>query len=491
MPLAMARANNQAVVEHWLATYTRLEAQIAKLNERFHELGEPLVPRPKAVDRLRVELEQHFAPGSDGIDAVKELASLKERLELEVAEAESLLQKAVADLPQRFRRTSYKRERLEAEIAVFRSWATNVLLANCPPVEREKFHSVVNDVLEKLVVPPFLKPGLNREAIDDLRKAEAVIEESFQVIQSTKEQLNQHLQKLHGEYVREAIGAGEVQKISDYITAKQKTSGVSISDKSWPKKLDVLLAKVASLQDTDFWAGIVEKAERIKTERGADRRRLLYDGLVLECDARLRQLREFKAWQAKIHQMTDAAAPFHDGAVKAILAELEELERIGKVQDLTDIERRLEDAKTATQKQSEREEKRQAILQALTELGYEIAEGMETALVRSGKIIIQKGGESEYAIEMVTDTDLSMLQTSMIRYGEGTESTEQQRLRDREQEEAWCSDHRYIGEKLVEHGFAHEFALEIPAGTQPVKVVQSRQPRTQQQSSKRARTKGL
>jgi hypothetical protein len=46
-------------------------------------------------------------------------------------------------------------------------------------------------------------------------------------------------------------------------------------------------------------------------------------------------------------------------------------------------------------KQSDREEKRQAILQALSELGYEVAEGMETALVKAGKVLLQKGGEPE------------------------------------------------------------------------------------------------
>jgi hypothetical protein len=48
-------------------------------------------------------------------------------------------------------------------------------------------------------------------------------------------------------------------------------------------------------------------------------------------------------------------------------------------------------------------------------LGYEVIEGMESAFARAGSILVQKGGQSEYAVEMVTDKELSLLQTAVIR----------------------------------------------------------------------------
>jgi len=93
--------------------------------------------------------------------------------------------------------------------------------------------------------------------------------------------------------------------------------------------------------------------------------------------------------------------------------------------------------------------------------------------VKAGSVVVQKAGHSEYAVEVVTDSDLSVLQTAMIRYADGTEMTEQQRLRDREEEVAWCGDHARIREKLAERGFATDFKLKIPAGEHPVKVVQT------------------
>jgi hypothetical protein len=118
-------------------------------------------------------------------------------------------------------------------------------------------------------------------------------------------------------------------------------------------------------------------------------------------------------------------------------------------------------------------------------LGYEVIEGMESAFARAGSILVQKGGQSEYAVEMVTDKELSLLQTAVIRRADGLEVTEQQRLRDREQEEAWCSDHGRIRQKLAERGFATEFKLQIPAGEHPVKIIQTGQRETRRQSRQR------
>jgi hypothetical protein len=116
---------------------------------------------------------------------------------------------------------------------------------------------------------------------------------------------------------------------------------------------------------------------------------------------------------------------------------------------------------------------------------------METALVKAGKVLLQKGGEPEYAVEMVSDSDLSLLQTAMIRYADNAEMTEQQSLRDRELEEAWCDDHRYIRQKLAERGFAAEFKLQIPAGEHPIKVVLSEEPRSRKQAGQRGKQRAI
>ena len=98
---------------------------------------------------------------------------------------------------------------------------------------------------------------------------------------------------------------------------------------------------------------------------------------------------------------------------------------------------------------------------------------------------MQKPGESEYAVEVVTNADLSVMQTAMIRYSDAAETTEQQHLRDCEQEETWCGDHQRIRAKLAQQGFATDFRLKIPAGQHPVKMMQPVERRTPSRQSKR------
>ena len=81
-PLAQARQCNRAQVEEWLATYTRLFAELAALGRRLAALGSALSSAAPAPAHLRKRLEKHFAPGLGGFEAVVELreATLKMHL---------------------------------------------------------------------------------------------------------------------------------------------------------------------------------------------------------------------------------------------------------------------------------------------------------------------------------------------------------------------------------------------------------------------------
>lgn len=58
-------------------------------------------------------------------------------------------------------------------------------------------------------------------------------------------------------------------------------------------KLDAMMAEVAVLQETAGWTDLIGRAEEIRHENMPDRRRLLYDGLMIDCGQRLRKAREF------------------------------------------------------------------------------------------------------------------------------------------------------------------------------------------------------
>lgn len=97
---------------------------------------------------------------------------------------------------------------------------------------------------------------------------------------------------------------------------------------------------------------------------------------------------------------------------------------------------------------------------------------MGTALVEAGKLVIHKPGEADYAVELVANADLSLVQTAMVRYSDSDTLTEQQRLRDHEREAEWCGDHKRIRDQLEQRGYQTSFKMQMPAGTHPVRLVQ-------------------
>ncbi|MBG89850.1 MAG: hypothetical protein CMO80_23545 [Verrucomicrobiales bacterium] len=79
-----------------------------------------------------------------------------------------------------------------------------------------------------------------------------------------------------------------------------------------------------------------------------------------------------------------------------------------------------------------------------------------------------KPNEADYAVEMVANSDLSVLQTAMVRYSDLEELTEQQRLRDIEKEDAWCEDHYKILERMGDQGLKTTTLLQTQSNVRPV-----------------------
>ncbi|MGO8697195.1 MAG: hypothetical protein ACLQVY_05695, partial [Limisphaerales bacterium] len=213
------------------------------------------------------------------------------------------------------------------------------------------------------------------------------------------------------------------------------------------------------------------------------RRKLHYESLLVECSGLLNHLRAASEWQKKVDELSASAAHVNSTVVDEIVEELADLRRAATPVDLPPIQQRLNAAIKSEEERQLREEKRQAIIASLSALGYDLIEGtMETAMVQGGKILMHKPGESEYAVEVAVDRDLSLVQTALVRFAGSNEASAQQKLRDVEREVSWCGDHARLREELKQRGLASDFKLKIPAGQEPVRVIiaqPSRQARDQ------------
>ncbi len=263
---------------------------------------------------------------------------------------------------------------------------------------------------------------------------------------------------------------------SDYW-AKQKAV-VKASQTSGPKKAEFsaasfepLLEQAASLPTSDLYKALCEQACVIESIADPEVRRMHGEGLIIQGARQIREQKGLCRFRAEVQSMLDQVALFEELASNPLTEELKGLLASTAASDLGPQRKRHAAALEGARARREREAKRLALLDALRELGYQAGENMETAFTNSGRLLVHKRDDEEYAIELVADSSLDRVQTAMLRYSGSSEMSEQQRLRDREREASWCADHGKLRQLMARRGWESDLKMQRPPGEHPVRVV--------------------
>ena len=409
------------------------------------------------------------------------------------------LEQRVAELQQRFQSLAQNSAQLRHQVAHLDAYVQAMLPADWPAPERAAVLQRMRTAQTDCQPPSAIEAELSVPGIARLTQAEQALATANGKLDRWQETLAAEVQSAHELRVR-AAQLGESQCKEAVATAARHHEAkrretlrrefaaasprVSLADflptLAAPSakeckvlhKLEDLMAKVGALQDTAGWADLMRRAVAVRAEIDPHRRLQFFESLCLEAGTRLKALRAAATWQAAVDALLQEAADYAGTAVDAVVAEFRELRRAGRVVPLEAWKLRLAETKKHELARLQREHQRRAILESLTALGYETSEGMGTALVEAGKLVIHKPGEADYAVELVANADLSLVQTAMVRYSDSDTLTEQQRLRDHEREAEWCGDHKRIRDQLEQRGYRTSFKMQMPAGTHPVRVVQ-------------------
>jgi DNA repair exonuclease SbcCD ATPase subunit len=471
MPVRELRRKNQRLLDEFISGYERLESRIKSLNDRLELFGESSSSIRESAAELRRRLQHSIDSGPDGADLLCEATALKEKLVNQIQQAEQSLQTSIIALQKRYRQVGKDGTRLRNEVQMIEEQAIIATRNIASVSERDSITNLIEELKRTIAVPSAISVVLTQQGITNLEKVEAEVIQSNKHIQSFKKTLESKLDELQKKRNEINQPNNTFHKLSDFIASSQITAIPEIE--SSLDKLDNMLAEVAILQDTAGWTELLQKAEEIRQEPTSDRRRLLYEGLTIECGIRLRKVRAFEEWKVNVDRLLDSAAPFQGPGVDEIVKELHQLKRAGSIVDLSAIESRLNEAIQKSDLDQRTAEKRKAVLQALEELGYEVTDGMATALAGPGSVLLQKDTEMDYAVEVVTNSDLSIIQTTLVRFGDSSHVSEQDMIRDQEHEEAWCSEHAIIRQKVAAIGYESEFKMQLKPGEYPIKLIPS------------------
>ncbi|MBI5801272.1 MAG: hypothetical protein HZA92_11210 [Verrucomicrobia bacterium] len=470
------------------ARFRRNKDDLASITARLRSLGEESDALQENLDELSRKADALMQQGQCE-QAVALLASSVAAVDHQRRLLEARIVHRIGDLQRRFLALSTRGTEFAAARQHIESFARTATPSDWPAAERERIAALCRAALAPITVPAAPAADLSETGALHLSEAEEQMVSAERELEKVRQTLSAEINRTQSRLMADRLGinAARTTTLADWLAAQPPaTAPPSPAESGILKKLDALLAQIGALQDTAGWAELMRRADAVRAETDAPRRRRLYESLVLESGQRLKQLRATQAWLAEVDTLIEESEPYSGTAVDTVAAGLRDLHRAGRPEDLTPWRERLASAQQRELARLEHERKRHAILESLAELGYETSEGMETALAQAGKLVIRKPGDPDYAVEVVSDASLSMVQTTMVRYTDAPEMTEQQRRRDCEREEEWCADHARLRDRLAKQGLATSFKLKLPSGEHPVKVVRQDQRTATRAPAKRA-----
>jgi hypothetical protein len=119
------------------------------------------------------------------------------------------------------------------------------------------------------------------------------------------------------------------------------------------------------------------------------------------------------------------------------------------------------------------EGRRHAVLEGLVGLGYEVSEGMATAWVNGGRVVLRKAANPGYGVELSGGSKSDLLQVRAVAFGNSTETRDTSR--DRDIETIWCGEFERLQSLVAKDGGHLTIEHARPAGQFPLKVVEDKQ----------------
>lgn len=255
------------------------------------------------------------------------------------------------------------------------------------------------------------------------------------------------------------------------------------------QRLDKLLAEIQVLESTDIMQPFLHRIGQIAKEPSSTRRSLLTDSLIFDLIAHSKARKEKEVTLASMREARSELLRLNSKVAKDLeiaLSKAIDSENIvdGSLLKEKGLKLVKDEIKTLA-----RISRRQAILKALAELGYEVRENMTTAWAEDGRIVIQKPNEKGYGIELGSVSDAEKFQIQLVSLEQSDEVGKISR--DRDQETIWCSEFDKLQTLLEKSGSELIIEKAIPAGVKRLKQVQLASINTQRERRSKDATPSL
>jgi len=217
------------------------------------------------------------------------------------------------------------------------------------------------------------------------------------------------------------------------------------------------------------------------------RRTLLLDSLEIELAQAVARTRERTSLQDRLRmlaaELDQAATEASRGAAESVHARLD-----GPSEDLVKLEAEATAVLTRVRDQLAAKARRKAVLQGLAGLGYQVSEGMETAWVKDGRVVLRKPLQAGYGLEVGGGVGSPRMQMRTVAFRSA--GTPADTARDQDAETIWCGELATLEAQLAAVGGGLVIERRLPVGATPVKVITDTDAQRSQTDSEQARARG-
>lgn len=257
------------------------------------------------------------------------------------------------------------------------------------------------------------------------------------------------------------LGAGDRRITLEEWTSQQ----TGASDDQALSKVDKLLGELAGLGiDPSPFSARIAALEAEPLARQA----LVADSLLLDLNSAIKTGRERARLERDLAERHAELSEMKSPESAALRAKIEQALAKSGAND-QELVKRADFLIEAEVRSMAAEERRRAVLEGLASLGYEVSEGMMTAWVSGGRVVLRKPANPGYGVELSGGSQTDLMQVRAV--GLGNPADPRDAGRDKDMETIWCGEFDRLQSLVAQAGGNVSIESARPAGQFPLKVV--------------------
>lgn len=230
-------------------------------------------------------------------------------------------------------------------------------------------------------------------------------------------------------------------------------------------KVDKFLGELAGLGiDPSPFSGRITALEAEPAARQA----LVADSLLLDLSSAIKTGRERARLERDLAERHAELSEMKSAEAAALRVEIELAIAKSGAND-QELVKRADFLIEAEVRSMAAEERRRAVLEGLASLGYEVSEGMMTAWVSGGRVVLRKPANPGYGVELSGGSQTDVMQVRAV--GLGNPADPRDAGRDKDIETIWCGEFERLQSLVAQAGGNVSIESARPAGQYPLKVV--------------------